>query len=157
MDNETTATPTPVAKPAIPRGLLIAILAALLAVLAALVVLIVKPDSSGSGPKPVTEMSETERAALAKKLKADVEKHLMLPAETPEVIAAEDRLSELLAQGGFWANLERGDYILVFPEDARVVIWRPSKKLVVNMGPILNQEQESSPAAAEEETTNEAQ
>jgi len=147
MDNappETQVSDAPAkAKPSALRWLLIAILAVLVAVLAALVVLIVKPDFSG--PKPLAQMSGAERAAFAGKIKADIAKHMLVPEEVPEITLADDSLSELLAQGGFWKDLERGDYILIFSEDPRAVIWRPGKKLIVNVGPIINDQAEPQP------------
>ena len=107
------------------------------AIAAALVVF--KPSVSiDFGPKPIAKMTEEERGAFAEKIKAQVAKRMLLPEEIPQITAAEDSLSELLAQGGFWKDLERGDYILVFTADPRVIIWRPSKKIIVNVGPIIN-------------------
>ena len=150
MDNETNevqaaqAAPTPKAAAAIPRWMLYAILGALLAVFAAMVVMIVKPDFSK--PKTISEMSDAQREALADKVKGQIAKHMLMPEETPQIVAAEDNYAELLTQGGFWRDLEKGDYILIFSEDPRVLVWRPGKKLVVNVGPIID----DSPNAGEE-------
>jgi len=122
--------------------LLGAVTGALLLVIAAVLITIaaVNPGilAFGGAPKPVAEMTDAERGAYAEEIKARIAKHMLLPAETPQITAAEENLSELLAQGGFWRDLERGDLILVFTQEARVVIWRPSRNLVVNVGPILN-------------------
>jgi hypothetical protein len=92
------------------------------------------------GAKSVAEMSEEERTDYAEKIKTQVGKRLLMTTETPVIIeAAADNLGDLLAQGGFWKNLEKGDLILIFSEDPRVIIWRPSKKLIVNVGPIINE------------------
>jgi len=119
---------------------LIAIGIATLAVVAVTAfVLIAKPSITfNSDAKPVVEMSDEERAAYAEKIKAQIGKHLLMTDEMPEIMVAEDSYSELVAQGGFWKNLERGDLILVFTQDPRVIIWRPSEKLIVNVGPIIN-------------------
>lgn len=156
MDNEQTPeleaeapAPVQIYKAQTPRWLLISILAALLAVLAALVVLIVKPDFSG--PKAFADMSEQERAAFAGQIKDDVAKHMLMPEEVPQITLADDNYAELVAQGGFWKNLEKGDYILVFSLEPRVVVWRPSEKLIVNVGPIIDDTSEEDGGAPAQE------
>ena len=137
----TTARTGSALKKRLPRKLPVWLGIAVLAVAAlAAFVLIAKPSVTfNGGAKAVAEMTDEERMAFAEKAKAQAGKLLLMTAETPEIIeAAADNLGELLAQGGFWKNLERGDLILVFSEDPRVVIWRPSKKLIVNVGPIIN-------------------
>jgi len=119
-----------------PQWLLFAIFGALLAVLAALLVLIFKP--AGAPPKTLAGMSDAERAAFAQTMRDEVAKHIILTDEVPAVTLADDNLEVLRAQGGFWQNVMKGDYILVFSQDPRVVVWRPAEKLIVNVGPIIN-------------------
>jgi len=124
-----------VRKPLIRVGIALAAVVSLTVTLA-----ILKPSVTFKAVhKPVAEMSNAEKAAYAEKIKAQVAKNMLMPEETPEIIPAADQYSELLNSGLFWHNLERDDLILVFSEtDPWVVIWRPSKKLIVNVGPIVD-------------------
>ncbi len=66
-----------------------------------------------------------------------VGKHIMLPSgETPEVSTVEGA-SDLASQP-FFQNVKDGDKILIYPKAARIIIYRPSENILVNVGPIVD-------------------
>jgi hypothetical protein len=65
-----------------------------------------------------------------------VGKHIMLPDETPSINTVE-KASDLSGQP-FFADLKDGDKILIYSKSARIVIYRPSENILVNVGPIID-------------------
>ena len=107
------------------------------AVLAALIA-VLKPSITFNAVKPIADMTDAQRDAYALVVAAQVSKHMLVPAGVPQITAASENYSALVAEGGFWQDLAREDIILVYPEQARIIVWRPSKKLIVNAGPIIS-------------------
>ncbi len=77
-----------------------------------------------------------------------VGKHLILPNETPEITTIE-QAGELNAQP-FFSGVKDGDKILIYPKAARIIIYRPSDNILVNVGPIVDDSASSSSENAPE-------
>ena len=78
----------------------------------------------------ITHTPEARTAALVTK----VGKLMLLPSEQP--IVAELRQADILRkQQGFYADVEDGDTLFIFPKVARAIIYRSSRNLIINAGP----------------------
>ena len=69
-------------------------------------------------------------------------KHIILPSETPNITTIE-KSSELKSQP-FFSGVEDGDKILIYAESARIIIYRPSQNILVNVGPIVDDTENNS-------------
>ena len=80
------------------------------------------------------------RGRLEPKTDEDVIKrvgqHIVLPDETPSVTTVEN--AGALSSQPFFASVKDGDKILIFQQAARIIIYRPSKNILVNVGPIVD-------------------
>jgi hypothetical protein len=68
--------------------------------------------------------------------KAAVAKIMLLPEE--EAIVSEIDNAASVRNQAFFAQVEDGDKVLVFATAAKIVIFRPSTKQIVNAGPIVD-------------------
>lgn len=66
----------------------------------------------------------------------NVGKHIVLPDEKPNITTVEQ--AGELAKQAFFAEVKDGDKILIFPQSARIIIFRPSENILVNVGPIVD-------------------
>lgn len=76
-----------------------------------------------------------------------VAQHIILPDEEPSVTTVE-KASELSSQA-FFSEVKDGDKILIYARSARIIIFRPSQNILVNVGPIVDDA-----TASEDETSN---
>jgi hypothetical protein len=60
-------------------------------------------------------------------------KTIELPVETPQIAIVSD--ADVLNQP-FFANAENGDYVIVYPETGKVLLYRPATKKVINFANI---------------------
>lgn len=74
----------------------------------------------------------------AMEIKEKVEKLMYLPNETPTITTVEN--SDELKKQDFFKDVKNGDKVLIFIENTKVVIYRPSENRIVNVGPIVNDE-----------------
>lgn len=65
-----------------------------------------------------------------------VAQHIILPDEEPSVTTVE-KASELSSQA-FFSEVKDGDKILIYARSARIIIYRPSENILVNVGPIVD-------------------
>ncbi len=72
----------------------------------------------------------------ARGVRDEVAQVMLLPEEEALVSEIEDAAN--VRTQAFFANVENGDKVLVFPEAAKIVLYRPSTKQVVNTGPIID-------------------
>ncbi len=78
------------------------------------------------------QLSEAEIKSLVNK----VEQLILVPDETP-VIATIIKADELIAEQKFYAGSKNGDYLLVFPTAQKAIIYRESANKIINVGPII--------------------
>lgn len=74
---------------------------------------------------------ETEQKALV----AEVKTHIILPEEWPVIYKINDP-TLLASQQPFFIGSQKDDMLLVYPQSGRAIIYSPSRKLIVNFGPI---------------------
>jgi hypothetical protein len=89
-------------------------------------------------------------------LRAEIGKLIVLDdAEeaSASVVTADD--VEKLGQTPFFSGIRNGDEILILSQSRRIIIYRPSEKILVNVGPIMDdpasEETPESPEAPETE------
>lgn len=97
---------------------------------------------------------QTAKGADAKEIEAlsqEIGKFMMLPEnETPTLATVTDR--EKLAEQPFFQKAENGDKVLIFSQNGRAILYRPSQKKIVDVTTVnVNQPQveESTPVVAE--------
>lgn len=61
----------------------------------------------------------------------------MLLPEEEAVITAIDNADDIKNQP-FFSQVANGDQVLIFPAAAKIVIYRPSQNVIVNVGPIID-------------------
>lgn len=69
-------------------------------------------------------------------LQRRIAKIMLLPDEEAVVTEIDD--AEKVREQPFFAQVENGDKVLIFPGAARIVIYRPGRNLIVNVGPIVD-------------------
>lgn len=82
---------------------------------------------------------EAEAARLEAKNRQLIEtvgKRMLLPAGETPVIYQIDDPALLIAEQPFFVGSEKGDRLLIYPQSARAIIWSPSRKRIVNAGPL---------------------
>lgn len=88
--------------------------------------------------------NNTDDAAIIER----TSKHLILPAGEQPAITTVENAAEMSGQP-FFANVKDGDKIMIYAQSARIIIYRPSENILVNVGPIVD----DSAAAIETDAT----
>jgi hypothetical protein len=78
----------------------------------------------------------------ADELKSKVAKLMELPDEDATIATVED--AEKLRAQNFFAKAENGDKVLIFTENKKAVVYRPSSNIIINSGPIVISEDATS-------------
>lgn len=65
-----------------------------------------------------------------------VSTHILLPDETPEITTVDKAID--LTSRPFFSAVRDGDKILIFGSSARIMIYRPSENILINVGPIVD-------------------
>lgn len=68
-----------------------------------------------------------------------VEKLMILPQGDEPVLATVTDADALTKQQAFFAGAVNGDQLLLFPRNLKAVLYSPSRKMIVNVGPIQQQ------------------
>lgn len=71
----------------------------------------------------------------ADNLVSELGKFIMLPDERPSVALVTDKSQ--LSNQAFFNNAENGDKVLIFLKAKKAIIYRPSNKKIVEIGPIV--------------------
>ncbi len=108
-----------------------------------------------------TKTPEEKAAAELAAVVAAVDELIILPEGDEPVLATVTDAEALIAQQAFFAGAVNGDQLLLFPKNAKAVIYSPSRHIIVNVGPIQNtsdggQSPSVAPQARAEEVKNEA-
>lgn len=64
-----------------------------------------------------------------------VKKLILVPDEQPIIYLVDDAQG-LIAQQAFFTGSDNGDMLLIFQQNAKAIIYSPSRNVVVNAGPI---------------------
>ena len=88
--------------------------------------------------------TQAEKAqAEAKSLSAEVAKIMVVPNETP-IVASVEQADTLKKEQPFYANVQNGDKLLIYPQAAKAIIFRESSNMIINAGPVQFQGQQGS-------------
>lgn len=68
-------------------------------------------------------------------LMEEVGKIIILPDEKPSIITVLDK--EALSDQDFFKNAENGDKVLVFTENKKAILYRPSTKVIIEVAPLF--------------------
>lgn len=66
-----------------------------------------------------------------------VSRLMVLPAESDPIIALVADAARLQTEQAFYRGAENGDILLVFPQSRQAIIYRPSSNQIVNVGPLI--------------------
>jgi hypothetical protein len=77
------------------------------------------------------EVTGKNNEAATKKLVKKISKFMILPAGLPTLATVTDKSK--LASQPFFRNAENGDKVLIYPEVQKVILYRPSKRKVVEV------------------------
>ncbi|MBI2450820.1 MAG: LytR C-terminal domain-containing protein [Parcubacteria group bacterium] len=88
--------------------------------------------------KPTPEEKAREELAAAM---ASVGELMILPEGDEPVLATVTDAETLIKQQAFFTGAVNGDQLLLFPRNLKAVLYSPSRKMIVNMGPIQQQPQ----------------
>ena len=113
------------------------IIVVLLVVVATLsAVVYVQSRDSGSDVVIVDTTNTTELSAeQASILANNISQLIMVPNEAPSFSVVLDA-ANLRAEQSFYARVENGDVIAVYPENRLALLYRPSENILVNVGPL---------------------
>ncbi len=79
-------------------------------------------------------------------VKSKVGKLIILPDEEP-VVASIENVKELKKTQPFYVNVSNGDWLLVFQESKRAIIYSPERDILVNVGSLDISSQRASEAS----------
>ena len=81
----------------------------------------------------INESSQTDQA----KILNDVSKLIILPAGEAPIISVINNAAELTKEQPFFTGAQNGDMLLAYRNSLKAIIYSPSRKLIVNAGPIV--------------------
>jgi hypothetical protein len=87
----------------------------------------------------VKHTQEQETAQLIKKIRA----HLVLPDEQPSIFSVQDP-EVLIKQQAFFAGVEKGDQLLIYPTTSKAIVYSVKKDMILNVGPVTFDQKNSS-------------
>ena len=80
-----------------------------------------------------TEKNKAETARVLDNLKSSL---LITEAEAPTVARVEDPAKLQQSNKEFYKNVQKGDYLVIYPK--RAIVYRESNRQIINVAPIIN-------------------
>ncbi|MFH0755157.1 MAG: hypothetical protein V1910_00625 [bacterium] len=100
--------------------------------------------------KPATnKVANQMEQAQVKELVAKVSKLIILPTGEEPVVATINDAEALIKDQVFYKGSKNGDVVLVYQKNAKAVIYSPEKNIIVNVGPVVFNNQPAAPNAVE--------
>ena len=82
---------------------------------------------------------------------AELSELLLLPSEEVPLVATVVDAESLRSEQPFYSNAEADDRLLIFAESQQAILYRPSDKKIINMGPVyFDQDAEEAPEGTDE-------
>jgi hypothetical protein len=79
---------------------------------------------------------------------ASVGKHIKLPTDETPLVATVADIDLLLEREPFYTGADNGDILLLYPNAGKAILYAPDEDLIVNVGPIiLDQNAQPAPTA----------
>ena len=104
-------------------------------------------------PKTPTEPSTQVQQAQVQAIIAKVGKLIILPTGEDPVVATISDASTLMKEQAFYKGSENGDIVLVYQKAAKAIVYSPSRNLIVNVGPVVLQNPQTTVAATSTTTS----
>ncbi len=96
------------------------------------------------------QLTDKQVASLVKK----VSKLIAVPDEKP-VVATILKADELIAEQKFYLGSQNGDYLIVFPTAQKALIYREKENKLINVGPIIVDQNKQAPTSTSSSNTEE--
>ncbi|HAS85133.1 MAG TPA: hypothetical protein DCS23_03650 [Candidatus Yonathbacteria bacterium] len=102
---------------------------------------------------PLSDQTEQMDPKLVEALVKDLGGIMILPAnETPAIFEITDPKA-MIAEQPFFTGAIKGDKLLIYKSIARAIIYSPSRNLIVNVGPVTEEQSATKQSSAIEETS----
>lgn len=88
-----------------------------------------------NSPEAVTAAQVAEAEAEKKVILEDISKLMLLPEGDPVLFKVSNK-DQMRAQQAFFKDTENDDVLLVFQQAGKAIIFRPSSKTIINVGPV---------------------
>ena len=86
---------------------------------------------------------------------AKVGKHLVLPEGEVPVVATVVDAESLRASQPFYQNIDNGDYLLIYQNQARAILYDPKNDILVNVGAVQTADAVPAPDSSQEPSSDE--
>jgi hypothetical protein len=93
--------------------------------------------------KNQAKVATQAQQAQVKDIIAKVSKLILLPTGEDPVVATINDAATLSKDQAFYKGSKNGDIVLVYQKAAKAVIYSPDRNIIVNVGPIYSQDQQS--------------
>jgi uncharacterized protein HemX len=84
-----------------------------------------------NSPEKQEERAKEEKAQIV----GDISKFMLMPAGDPVLFRVSNK-DQMRAQQAFFKDAENDDVLLVYQESGKAILFRPSSKTIVNVGPV---------------------
>jgi heme/copper-type cytochrome/quinol oxidase subunit 2 len=91
---------------------------------------------------PAKIASQMEEAQV-KEIVAKVSKIIILPTGEEPVVATINDAASLIKEQPFYKGAKNGDVVLVYQKAAKAIVYSPERNVIVNVGPIFLQDQQT--------------
>jgi hypothetical protein len=108
-----------------------------LLIIIAIVVLIVGGFAYYKSSKQTFEAGEELTDSQVEAILAAVGKHIKLPTDETPLVATVADIELLLEREPFYTGAENGDILLLYPNAGKAILYAPDEDLIVNVGPII--------------------
>lgn len=85
---------------------------------------------------------KTEQEAMSRYL-SQIGHLMLIPKDDTPVLATVEDPDLLIKQQAFFQGSQKGDVVIIFPKNRRAVLYSPKRNIIVNAGPVLNNQQQS--------------
>ena len=124
MENETFAANDGRKKMSLKKIIAIIVIVAIIAIAAKYIM------KMGAGDDVAQQQEET--VALLQQIGS----RMMLPDEQP-IVATVNEAAKLISEQAFYAGVQDGDKLVIFPRSQKAVLYSPSREIIVNAGPFI--------------------
>lgn len=76
-----------------------------------------------------------------KELISSVKAHLNLPANEEPIVGKITDANTLIAQQAFYQGIKNGDFLLIFPQNRKAVLYNAQDDILINVGPMIIQQE----------------
>ena len=91
---------------------------------------------------PAKIASQMEEAQV-KEIVAKVSKIIILPTGEEPVVATINDAASLIKEQPFYKGAKNGDVVLVYQKAAKAIVYSPERNVIVNVGPMFLQDQQT--------------